>query len=138
MTCRNDIASTLMTMVTDESGGVNETSMTHTFTETDGVEAAMEYRCDVTLSVNNLNMTSGSSPPAFVTTLTLNGRSVYRTIMVGLMVRALDCRSRGRWFDSTYRHFKAWAISFIPNCLCLSEEMLTHFGPFYLCLCMGK
>ena len=83
MTCRSDIALTLMTVVTDESGGVNETSMTHTFTETDGVDAAMEYRCDVTLSVNKLNMTSGSSPPAFGTTLTLNGRTIYRTIMVG-------------------------------------------------------
>jgi len=74
VTCRSGITSTLTKVVTDVSGG-NETSMTHTFTETDGVQAAMEYRCDVTLSINNFTRTSGHSPPTFVTTPTVNGTS---------------------------------------------------------------
>ena len=40
----------------------------------------------------------------------------------GLMVRAPACRSRGR-------RFEAWAISFTPLCLCLSEETLKAVGP---------
>ena len=30
------------------------------------------------------------------------------------------------------RRFEAWAISFTPLCLCLSEETVTVVGPFYL------
>ena len=74
MTCHSDVTSTLTKVVTDASGG-NETSMTHTFSETDGVLAAMEYTCDVTLSINNFTRTSGHSPPTFATTPTVNGTS---------------------------------------------------------------
>ena len=34
--------------------------------------------------------------------------------------------------------FEAWAISFTPLCLCLSEETLKAVGPFYLVSMTGE
>ena len=29
--------------------------------------------------------------------------------------RAVECRSQSRWFNSTYRRFETWAVSFTPH-----------------------
>ena len=43
-----------------------------------------------------------------------------------------DFRSKGSGFKNHLRHFEAWATSFTPLCLCLSEETVKAVGPFYL------
>ena len=41
-------------------------------------------------------------------------------------------RSKGPGFKTTYCCFEAWATSFTPLCLCLSEESVKAVSPFYL------
>ena len=72
MTCQSSMAATLTALVSDDNGGVNTTVMSHKFVEGDGVEAGADYTCDVTLSADTV--TSGHSPPAYVTTITVAGQ----------------------------------------------------------------
>ncbi|KAI0207064.1 hypothetical protein LSAT2_008303 [Lamellibrachia satsuma] len=76
VTCQS-MSSTVTAMVSDETGGLNMTTLTHMFTEADGVEAGTDYSCDITLTAGN--QTSGHSPPAFVTTIQVAGRSAIHT-----------------------------------------------------------
>ena len=45
--------------------------------------------------------------------------------------RALDCRSGGPGFETTYCRFETWAISFIPLCMSFGRG-IEVVGPFYL------
>ena len=56
----------------------------------------------------------------------------------GSVVRALDCQSRGWLFEYTCCRFEAWEVSFIPLCLCLSDETLSAVDPFYLVSMPGE
>ena len=73
MTCQSSMAATLTALVSDDNGGVNTTVMSYKFLEVDGVEAGADYTCDVSLSADTV--TSGHSPPAYVTTITVAGQS---------------------------------------------------------------
>ena len=63
--------------------------------------------------------------------VTLRGRSVR-------VVEHRTFRSKGPGFKTTYCCFEAWATSFTPLCLCLSEESVKAVSPFYLVSMPGE
>ena len=66
------------------------------------------------------------------------------TDMVTLLGRGVQVvehrtfQSKGPGFKTTYCCFEAWATSFTPLCLCLSEESVKTVSPFYLVSMPGE
>ena len=56
----------------------------------------------------------------------------------GVVVRALDLRSKGRGFDSRLMHCRATTLGklFTPMCLCLPSSIIWYLARAFMLMCL--